>query len=128
MLSSDDKNDLVLLKVDGKNLPFLSLGNSEGLQGGERVFVVGSPTGLMGSVSEGIVSGIRGAPSFDSRRIQITAAISQGSSGSPVMNNKCQVIGVARSFAEEGQSLNFAIPVECIRNLLAHKGTKNRGN
>jgi tetratricopeptide (TPR) repeat protein len=78
-------------------------------QEGERVVVIGNPLGLEGSVSDGIVSAVRDIPNFG-RIIQITAPISPGSSGSPVINMQGQVIGVATLQLTEGQSLNFAIP------------------
>jgi WD40 repeat protein len=75
---------------------------------GEKVIVIGNPTGLTGSVSDGIISAFR----EDRSLIQITAPISPGSSGSPVMDENGQVIGVAKSGSEQGQNLNFAIAVE----------------
>jgi S1-C subfamily serine protease len=74
-------------------------------QVGERVLVIGSPLGLEQTVTEGIVSSVRASGKF----IQITAPISPGSSGSPVVNAQGEVIGVATSQAVEGQNLNFAV-------------------
>jgi Flp pilus assembly protein TadD len=76
---------------------------------GERVVVIGSPLGLEHTVSDGIVSAVRKIPFFDTI-IQISAPISPGSSGSPVINLKGEVIGVATFQMVEGQNLNFAIP------------------
>jgi len=78
------------------------------IESGQPVIVIGSPFGLEGTVSDGIVSGVRKVPDFW-EIIQITAPISKGSSGSPVLNIKGEVIGVATFFIKEGQSLNFAI-------------------
>ncbi|MDH3531162.1 MAG: tetratricopeptide repeat protein, partial [Acidobacteriota bacterium] len=83
---------------------------------GESIVVIGNPYGLEGSVSNGIVSAVREIPGYG-RIIQITAPISPGSSGSPVVNMRGQVIGVATLQAEEGQSLNFAVPSERISRL-----------
>src|SRR4029077_2185902 len=74
------------------------------------------PLGLEGSVTNGIVSAVRDIPTFG-RIIQITAPISPGSSGSPVVNMHGQVIGVATLQITGGQSVNFAIPSERIAQL-----------
>ena len=79
-------------------------------QEGESVVIIGNPFGLEGSVTNGIVSAVRDIPGFG-RIIQITAPISPGSSGSPVVNMQGQVIGVATLQITGGQSVNFAIPV-----------------
>jgi len=76
---------------------------------GERVAVVGSPMGLEQTLSEGVVSAIRHIPEFG-EILQITAPISRGSSGSPVVNMKGEVVGIATFLLKEGQNLNFAIP------------------
>ena len=74
----------------------------------ESVLVVGSPMGLEQTVTEGIVSAVREVPNLG-RMFQISAPISPGSSGSPVVNMKGEVIGVATSQVVEGQNLNFAV-------------------
>jgi tetratricopeptide (TPR) repeat protein len=74
--------------------------------------------GLEGSVTNGIVSAVRDIPTFG-RIIQITAPISAGSSGSPVVNMQGQVIGIATLQITGGQSVNFAIPSERISQLQA---------
>ena len=117
VLADDPKNDLVLLKLKGKDLPFLPLGNSDKIEVGTRIAVIGSPLGLEGSVSEGIVSAVRNLPG-KSLLLQITAAISHGSSGSPVLNGNGEVLGVAASQIVEGQSINFAIPIELAKQCL----------
>ncbi len=88
---------------------------------GERVIVIGTPLGLEKTVSDGIVSAVRDVAGFG-KIIQVTAPISPGSSGSPVVNMKGEVIGVATFFVVAGQNLNFAIPVERISKLVQGKG------
>ncbi len=83
---------------------------------GEKVIVIGTPLGLDKTVSDGIVSAVRDIPAFG-KIIQVTAPISPGSSGSPVINMKGEVIGVATFFVVAGQNLNFAIPGERIAKL-----------
>ncbi len=88
---------------------------------GERVAVIGNPLGLERTVSDGIVSAVREIPGFGNI-YQITAPISLGSSGSPVINMKGEVIGVATFQFVKGQNLNFAIPGEKIAKLKKGKG------
>lgn len=88
---------------------------------GEKVIVIGTPLGLDQTVSDGIVSAVRDVPAFG-KIIQLTAPISPGSSGSPVINMKGEVIGIATFFMMAGQNLNFAIPGERITKLGAGRG------
>jgi tetratricopeptide (TPR) repeat protein len=117
VIAVDAEGDLALLKVEAPpNLVRpLSLDRTSP-QEGESVVVIGNPFGLEGSVTNGIVSAVRDIPGFG-RIIQITAPISPGSSGSPVVNMQGQVIGVATLQVTGGQSVNFAIPSERIAQL-----------
>ena len=114
VLAVDAEGDLALLKVEAPaNLVRpLSLDRTSP-QEGESIVVIGNPFGLEGSVTNGIVSAVRDIPGFG-RIIQITAPISPGSSGSPVVNMQGQVIGVATLQITGGQSVNFAIPSDRI--------------
>lgn len=117
VLAVDGEGDLALLKVEVPPAFAVPLPIGQSVpQEGESVVVVGNPFGLEGSVSNGIVSAVREIPGYG-RIIQITAPISPGSSGSPVVNMYGQVIGVATLQAAEGQSLNFAVPAERIMQL-----------
>ena len=95
--------------------PYLGLGDSSAPREGERVLVIGNPEGLYGTVSDGIISAFRDNGNI----IQITAPISPGSSGSPVLNEKGQVIGIATYSGKEGQNLNFAISSNALDDLIA---------
>jgi len=117
VIAVDAEGDLALLRVDApaNQVRPLSLEKTSP-QEGESVVVIGNPFGLEGSVTNGIVSAVRDIPTFG-RIIQITAPISPGSSGSPVVNMQGQVIGVATLQITGGQSVNFAIPSERIAQL-----------
>ncbi len=117
VLAIDGEGDLALLQVDipktlAAPLPIVRAEPQEG----ESIVVIGNPFGLEGSVSNGIVSAVREISGYG-KIIQITASISPGSSGSPVVNMAGQVIGVATLQAAEGQNLNFAVPAERISRL-----------
>jgi hypothetical protein len=107
--------DLAILKFAADGAAYLKLGHSTDAVEGQTVLVIGNPEGLQGSVSEGIISAFRENRSM----IQITAPISPGSSGSPVMDELGQVIGVATMVTREGQNLGFAIAVEKVQRALA---------
>ncbi len=89
---------------------------------GERVLVIGNPLGLSGTVSDGIVSALRPSADFG-RLVQITAPISKGSSGSPVVNLKGEVVGIATLNLPGGQNLNFAISSEFIQSIWSSRIT-----
>ncbi len=97
--------DIAMLKFNANDVPYLLLDSNAQVEEGQRVLVIGSPEGLQGTVSDGLVAAIR----ENGQYIQITAPISHGSSGSPVLNEQGQVIGVATSMLVDGQNLNFAI-------------------
>ena len=112
--------DLAMLKFTTTDVPHLQLGSSEGMVEGQKILVIGNPEGLQGTVSDGIVSAFRDNRTY----IQITAPISPGSSGSPVLDEAGQVIGMATLVFREGQSLNFAISAERIKSYLLYEVNK----
>jgi S1-C subfamily serine protease len=113
----DQRRDLAVLQVAGFKLPLVRLGDSNSVKPGERVMVVGNALGLLdNSVTAGIVSGIRDAGGY--RLIQMDAAISRGNSGGPVVNERGEVVGVATLKLRDGESLNFAVPINYARGLL----------
>ncbi|HEU4714427.1 MAG TPA: trypsin-like peptidase domain-containing protein [Pyrinomonadaceae bacterium] len=117
VLAVDAEGDIALLKIDPPTPAIRPLPlDKTSPQEGESIVVIGNPLGLEGSVTNGIVSAVRDIPTFG-RIIQITAAISSGSSGSPVVNMQGQVIGIATLQVTGGQSVNFAIPSERISKL-----------
>jgi Tfp pilus assembly protein PilF len=117
VLAVDGEGDLALLQVDVPRALAIPLPVVRTVpQEGESIVVIGNPYGLEGSVSNGIVSAVREISGYG-KIIQITASISPGSSGSPVVNMGGQVIGIATLQAAEGQNLNFAVPAERISQL-----------
>jgi hypothetical protein len=117
VIGYSDSADVVRVEVDtrGDKVNYLQLAKSPANEG-ERIIIVGNPLGLQGSISEGIVSSIREIAPYG-QVIQMTAPISPGSSGSPVMNTDAEVVGIATMYLKEGQSLNFAIPIAALHNL-----------
>ena len=119
--ATDEDNDLALLKVSAYGIKPLMLGNSDAVKIGEAVYVAGNPKGLEGTFSDGIISRRHGGHAKG--RIQMTAPISPGSSGGPVLNKKGEVIGGAYMIVEGGQNLNFAIPSLYVKTLISLSGT-----
>lgn len=132
LISPDGKNDLVLLRVDDVKGQPLKLGNLARLRVGDDIYVMGNPEGLEGTFSRGNISAFRiprpipDADLFDPvpEYIQITAPISHGSSGGPVLDDRGEVIGIAVGIVTEGQNLNFAIPISKLAALLKHDITQ----
>ena len=114
--ATDKTNDLALLKVTVSGINPLSLGNSSDVKIGETVYVAGNPKGLEGTFSDGIISSRRDP--YTKERLQMTAPISPGSSGGPVLNSKGEVIGISFMTLVGGQNLNFAIPSRYLTELL----------
>jgi tetratricopeptide (TPR) repeat protein len=114
IVAKDTEVDIVKLVVNipDANIIFLNISTKSPSEG-EDIIIIGSPLGLESSVSTGIVSAVRDIPVFG-KILQITAPISHGSSGSPVINTKGEVIGIATLTFTEGQNLNFAIPSDKI--------------
>lgn len=105
-------HDLCVFRVIGSARQALKLGGSS-IVAGDEIYVGGSPEGLEGSFSKGIISGIRSNEGL----LQLDAAISPGSSGGPVVNSTAEVIGIVASTLLGGQNLNFAIPVSFLAAL-----------
>ena len=117
----DQRKDLAVIQIPAFGLPTVPLGNSDSLAVGEPVVLVGNPMGLEASVSSGLVSGIRDAGGF--RVIQTDAAANPGNSGGPLVNAQGQVVGVLSFKMRGAESLNFVIPVNYARGLIASSGS-----
>jgi len=129
VLANDSEKDIAILQLAGADFPPpLALGGSSVLRQGEEVVVIGSPRGLSGTLSTGIISAIRGEGldggtaaerNLNAWAIQITAPISPGSSGSPIMTRDGKVVAVAVGIMRGEGSLNFGVPIEVVKDMLA---------
>ncbi len=140
LVGADPHTDLAIIKIDkidGKEYPFLKLGNSETLEVGEWVIAIGSPFQLQASLTVCVVSakGRQGLNITDLEDfIQTDAAINPGNSGGPLINLQSEVIGINTAiFSRSGggyMGIGFAIPSDMARNVmdqLIHKGSVTRG-
>ena len=116
VLAYDAERDIAILKADRKtDLALLTPGDTGNLQKGEKVVAIGSPLGLINSVSTGVFSGY-----IDDKLgqvLQFTAAISHGSSGGALFNDAGEVIGITFASLTAGQSLNLAVSMAEVQYL-----------
>lgn len=126
IVALDARLDLALLKIDdlpaNEELPFVSIGDSNGLTEGQTVFAIGSPLGLDRTVSQGIISS-RNRPMGGQLYIQTTTQINPGNSGGPLFDLRGEVIGVNNMKAMMAgiEGLNFAIPSTVLKNFLRNR-------
>jgi S1-C subfamily serine protease len=123
----DKAHDLALLQIDAPDLEPVTLADSSGLEVGQKVYAIGNPFGLSGTMTRGIISSIRsiknedGAPIEDA--IQTDAAINPGNSGGPLLNSRGEVIGIntmiASNGADQSSGIGFAIPINTAKAVLA---------
>ncbi len=117
VLTTDERRDLAIIRIAGFDLAALDLGNSNAVAVGEHVVIVGSPRGLQGTVTAGILSSIR--DSGDGFKVlQTDAAVNPGNSGGPLVNAKGQAIGVVSFKLRSSEGLNFALPINYVSGLL----------
>jgi len=122
LLGWDEDVDFALLKVDGRGLPTVPVGDSDAVRQGHHVLTLGAPLGLEQTASEGIVSAVREWPQRGTV-LQLTAPISPGSSGGPVLNEQGEAVGIVSFLVWQGQNLNFAVPINQVKPKLATRGT-----
>jgi S1-C subfamily serine protease len=123
----DKVHDLALVQIDAPNLQPVTLADSANLAVGQKVYAIGNPFGLSGTMTRGIISSIRsiknedGAPIEDA--IQTDAAINPGNSGGPLLNSHGEVIGIntmiASNGADQSSGIGFAIPINTAKAVLA---------
>ena len=136
LVGSDPADDLAVLQIHGSGFTPATLGDSRGLQVGQKVFAIGNPFGLSGTMTRGIVSSIRPVQEPQGQRIdeaiQTDAAINPGNSGGPLLNSRGEVIGInTMILSSVGQSagIGFAIPIntaKAVLNDLVNTGTVKR--
>jgi serine protease Do len=116
----DPAHDLALLDIDPTAaIPVLLLGDSGSMSPGDPVLAIGNPLGVLDyTVSDGLLSAVR-VVSPELTLLQISAPISQGSSGGPLFNSYGEVVGIVNAFLSGGQNLNFAIPTSYLKLLAA---------
>ncbi|HEY1159809.1 MAG TPA: trypsin-like peptidase domain-containing protein [Terracidiphilus sp.] len=127
VVGTDRAHDLALLQIDAPNLEPVTLSDSAALAVGQKVYAIGNPFGLSGTMTRGIISSIRsirgseGAPIEDA--IQTDAAINPGNSGGPLLNSRGEVIGIntmiASNGADQSSGIGFAIPINTAKAVLA---------
>lgn len=121
LVDVDEAKDIAIIKIKGFKLPAVTLGDSDRAEVGEPIVAISSPEGLVNSISTGVISGVR---RFDTHRVlQITAPISQGSSGGALFNSSGEVIGVITYLFKSGQNINFAVPINYARGMIGDQTT-----
>jgi serine protease Do len=129
VLAKDPLVDIAILKIEGKDFPYLELGNSENIEVGETVVAIGNPLGeFEDTLSAGIVSGLsRKITAYNSMLskaaslrglIQTDAAINPGNSGGPLVDLDGKAIGVNTAVVMGAQNLGFAIPISYAQKIL----------
>lgn len=119
VLAFDPRKDIAIIKIPGFDLPTVLLGNSNSVQVGEPVLVEGSPLGLQGSVTTGVISSIRDDPFGGGFKVlQTDASSNPGNSGGPLVNRQSEVVGIITFKIRGGENVNFAIPINYLRGLL----------
>jgi len=120
VVATDSIKDIAILKIKGQGLPYVTIGDSDLAKPGQKVFAIGNPEGYTNTISDGIISQIRefekGIKSF-----QITAPISMGSSGGVLFNEMGEVIGITNMIDWYGQNINFAVPINYVKELIGLK-------
>jgi len=126
IVGTDKMHDLALLQITGQNLQPVTLADSTDLTVGQKVYAIGNPFGLNGTMTRGIISSIRSirgpedAPIEDA--IQTDAAINPGNSGGPLLNSRGEVIGIntliASNGVEQSSGIGFAIPINTAKAVL----------
>ncbi len=127
VVGRDPPTDVAVLRVKATNIPYLPLGDSDGVRIGDWVVAIGNPFGLSHTVSAGIISAkgrtgqdVRGLgdPSGYYNFIQTDASINPGNSGGPLLDMKGRVIGINAAIRAQANNIGFAIPINMVKELL----------
>src|SRR5271157_57111 len=130
VIGRDPKTDLALIKISSifKDLPTLSLGDSDKMRVGDWVLAIGNPFGLEHTVTQGIISAtgrVIGAGPYDNF-IQTDAPINPGNSGGPLVNLRGEVIGINTAIVASGQGIGFAIPSSIVKTIISQLKDKGK--
>jgi S1-C subfamily serine protease len=125
IIGTDPVHDLAVIQIPEKSVPKAEIGDSKSLVVGQKVYAIGNPFGLSGTMTRGIISSIRslkGQRGFIDEAIQTDAAINPGNSGGPLLNARGQVIGINTMIltggVEQSAGIGFAIPVNTAKAVL----------
>jgi S1-C subfamily serine protease len=125
IVGTDPIHDLAVIQIPNKSVPQAEIGDSKGLVVGQKVYAIGNPFGLSGTMTRGIISSIRslkGQRGFIDEAIQTDAAINPGNSGGPLLNARGQVIGINTMIltggVEQSAGIGFAIPINTAKAVL----------
>src|SRR6476620_3585845 len=136
IIGTDPVHDLAVIQIPNKSVPQAEIGDSKSLVVGQKVYAIGNPFGLSGTMTRGIISSIRslkGQRGFIDEAIQTDAAINPGNSGGPLLNARGQVIGINTMIltggVEQSAGIGFAIPINTAKAVLddlVHLGRVSR--
>jgi len=126
VIGADRQKDLAVLQISAGNLTSATLGDSKALEVGQKVYAIGNPFGLSGTMTRGIISSIRSVRGPEGnaidQAIQTDAAINPGNSGGPLLNSRGEVIGINSMIltggAEQSAGVGFAIPINSAKAVL----------
>jgi S1-C subfamily serine protease len=125
IVGADPAQDLAVIQIPIKTVPAAEIGDSKQLVVGQKVYAIGNPFGLSGTMTRGIISSIRqvrGPRGFIDEAIQTDAAINPGNSGGPLLNSRGQVIGINSMIltggVEQSAGIGFAIPINTAKAIL----------
>ena len=136
LIGTDAKTDVALIKVDARDLPHVTLGDSSKVEVGDIALAMGNPFGLGQTVTMGIISATgRGGLGIEDYEdfIQTDASINPGNSGGALVNTRGELIGINTAILSRSggnQGVGFAVPVDLVRHVmtqLKEKGTVTRG-
>lgn len=126
IINIDPAKDIAVIQIDKGTPVYFTLGDSNKATAGERVLTIGNPQGLESTVADGLISSIRMNDS-GMKIFQISVPLSNGSSGGPLIDLNGEVIGITTAAMNDGQNLNFAVPINYVRILLRKPFRPERG-